>query len=167
MADVSSNDRILPCLLDRLSDNNPSSTVEGRGDREVSMTQYRNGVMRDLSWLRNSGAHLEHEPIGGEEEVKDSVLNFGVRDLSGLITGSLDAADMKRHIAERLKVFEPRLVKDKLKVEIVDTRMLKAEDKHKLMFEITGELWANPMPEQFMARTEFDVENGHCRLVRV
>ncbi|MGY8696190.1 MAG: type VI secretion system baseplate subunit TssE, partial [Verrucomicrobiia bacterium] len=61
----------------------------------------------------------------------------------------------------------PRLVKDKLKVEIVDTRMLKAEDKHKLMFEITGELWANPMPEQFMARTEFDVENGHCRLVRV
>jgi predicted component of type VI protein secretion system len=49
----------------------------------------------------------------------------------------------------------------------VDTRMLKAEDKHKLMFEITGELWANPMPEQFMARTEFDVENGHCRLVRV
>lgn len=167
MADLSSVDRLLPCLLDRLCDDNPKSKVEGRGDREVSLQRYRQSVMRDLSWLFNSSAHLDHETIGGTEYVKDSVLNFGVRDLSGLVSGSLDLVELKRHIAERLKVFEPRLIKEKLRVEIVKSSRMKAGEKHKLMFEISGELWANPLPEQFMARTEFDVENGHCRLVRV
>ena len=165
--DHQASNRLQPCLIQRLTDDNPSQRVESRSDRVVSLSKYKDGVLRDLRWLFNSSAHIEGDPIHDDPEAKTSVVNFGVRDLSGLVTDSIDLEGYRRHIIEAILAFEPRLNKRKLTVDFIDYK--NAENSYKaratLRFEINGELYAKPMPERFFARTEVDLETGECHLV--
>jgi type VI secretion system protein ImpF len=54
MADAFSSDHLLPCLLDRLTDDEPTSRVEGRAQRTISVSRFKDGVLRDLRWLFNT-----------------------------------------------------------------------------------------------------------------
>jgi type VI secretion system protein ImpF len=46
-------DRLQPCLLDRLTDDQPEKHEESRTQRIVSLQRYKAGVLRDLEWLFN------------------------------------------------------------------------------------------------------------------
>ena len=61
MSDLTPIEKLQPCLLDRLTDDEPTKPVESRRERVVSMQRYRNGVLRDLGWLFNSNAFLYDE----------------------------------------------------------------------------------------------------------
>ena len=37
-------------------------------------------------------------------------------------------------------------------------------DRHMISFEIHGDLWANPVPEQLFIKTKIDLETGQCSL---
>jgi type VI secretion system protein ImpF len=37
-------------------------------------------------------------------------------------------------------------------------------DHNVIDFEIRGELWANPVPEQLFVKTNIDIETGLCTL---
>src|SRR6516164_3749596 len=87
MADLTPIERLQPCLLDRLTDDEPNGRIESGRERIVSLQRYRSGVLRDLAWLFNSSAMLYPE---GAESFKlkypkayDSVINFGIRQLCG------------------------------------------------------------------------------------
>ena len=54
MADRTIVERLQPALLDRLTDNNPDSTVEARGERVIDIDRLRDIIRRDLSWLLNT-----------------------------------------------------------------------------------------------------------------
>ena len=56
-------EKIQPCLLDRLTDENPEAHKESRSERIVSMRRYRDGVLRDLAWLLNAKAHTTAEGL--------------------------------------------------------------------------------------------------------
>ena len=51
MADLLPSERLQPCLLDRLTDQDPDQRKEGREQRVVSMRKYREAVLRDLGWV--------------------------------------------------------------------------------------------------------------------
>ena len=56
MADLTPLERLQPCLLDRLTDDEPKNSEESRTQRVVSLSRYKKGVLRDMEWLLNSSA---------------------------------------------------------------------------------------------------------------
>ena len=150
-------EKIQPCLLDRLTDENPESQKESRSERIVSLRRYREGVLRDLVWLLNGKSHTAGEELDEFPEASRSVLNFGTRDLCGLISANLDLGELERDIAEAIRSFEPRI--NPRTIEVKASPGTK-RDAHGLSVEIRGELWAYPVPEQLYLRSEIDLDTG-------
>ena len=150
-------EKIQPCLLDRLTDENPESQKESRSERIISVRRYREGVLRDLIWLLNAKAHTAKEGLNEFPEVARSVVNFGTRDLCGLISASMDLRDLEHDIAETIRRFEPRINPRTLEVKAVAGTK---RDSNGLSIEIRGELWAYPIPEQLYLRSEIDLDTG-------
>jgi type VI secretion system protein ImpF len=61
MPELAVVEKLQPCLLDRLTDDEPKNTQESRTQRVISLQRYRQGVLRDLQWLISASAHLPHE----------------------------------------------------------------------------------------------------------
>ena len=158
MAELTPAERLQPCLLDRLTDDEPNKDEEGRNQRVISTKRYKEGVQRDLMWLLNASAHLPVEGSGDREfrlsdypEAHRSVLNYGTRQLAGLVAPDMES--MERELVRALQVFEPRIIRRSLKVEAKLVR-------HQLTIELHGQLWANPMPEELFICTRIDIETG-------
>ena len=162
MAELISSERLQPCLLDRLTDFAPDKKEEGRNERVVSIARYREGVVRDLQWLLNASAHLADEGLDEFPEVERSVLNFGTRNLCGAISTSVDMFDYEKQLEDAIEFFEPRINRKSLNVTVVEDPW-KAE-KNLISFEIRGDLWAYPMPEQLFIETKVDLETGKLAL---
>jgi type VI secretion system protein ImpF len=150
-------EKIQPCLLDRLTDENPEAQKESRSERIVSMRRYRDGVLRDLAWLLNAKAHIAAEGLNEFSEAERSVLNFGTRDLCGLISTTMDLGDLEHDIAEAIRRFEPRINPRTIEVKAA---VGSKRDSMGLSIEIRGELWAYPIPEELHLRTQIDLDTG-------
>ena len=161
MADPS-DERILPCLFDRLVDENPESKNDTRGERALSLKRYRESVLRDLAWLMNAKAHLETDELHLYGEANDSVLNFGIPDFCGRLSTSLDLSRIEVQIADAIKRFDPRLIPSTLSVKAIEDAPTAGPSM--IAFEIRGELWASPVPEQLYIKTQIDLETGQCVL---
>ena len=161
MPDIMAYERMLPCLLDRLTDEEPGTQKESRDRRVVTSRRYIEGVRRDLSWLLNSQAHPRRDIINEYPEAAQSVLNFGIPDLCGSTSSGVDGNEFERQLRHALQVFEPRVVRSSLFVEVMtdDEEM----STNAMTFEISGELWAQPAPEAFFVKTEVDLETGDWR----
>ena len=155
MAELFPKERLQPSLLDRLSDDEPYKKVESREQRVLSFQKLKRSVVRDIEWLLNAGcleSTLDLEPF---PEVRQSVLNFGVPDLTGSTISSVDATSLERMLRQRILDFEPRILRRSLKVRVTD------KDEHNtIIIEIEGELWSQPMPERLYLKTILDLELG-------
>ena len=162
MAELTPAERLQPCLLDRLTDDEPGSVKEGREQRIVSLRRYREAVLRDLDWLLNTSAHPASDGLDEFTEVVGSVLNFGIPDFTGLTASGLKPEEFERRLAEAVRRFEPRILPQTVSIRVVSTygRM----DHNAISFEIQGELWAQPMPDPLYVRTEVDLETGQCEV---
>ena len=160
MPDLIVAEKLQPCLLDRLTDDDPKNSLESRTQRVISLQRYKLGVLRDLQWLFGASAHLSHE---GDQSfsIEDfslahrSIINFGTRHLFGVMTPNLH--EIERGLKEALYAFEPRLEPSTLKVRI-------AMQGASMMIEVDGDLWANPMSEHLHLKTKLDIETGACSI---
>lgn len=161
MAEIAPMERLQPCLLDRLTDEEPELTREGRDQHVVSLRKYRKAVLRDVEMLFNSRAYPLHEMIYEFGEAARSVLNYGILDLSGASISGSNASELETQLKQALKNFEPRISHKALSVHVVSSS--DASDVRTLFFEISGELWAHPLPDHLFIKTEVDLETGHCK----
>lgn len=156
-------EQLLPCLLDRLTDDKPSSQVESRSQRATTLRRYRDGVLRDLSWLLNTCSHPSNEELDGYEEVIRSVLNFGIYNFGGIYGSNRTSAEIESQLRRAILCFEPRILAHTLKVDLVaDPDQPEEHDHCILTLEIQGELWLEPIPEHLYIKTEIDLETGAC-----
>jgi type VI secretion system protein ImpF len=162
MADLTPTERLQPCLLDRLTDENPEAVKESRDQRIVSLRRYRTAVLRDLDWLLNTGSHSSAEDLSEFGEVAKSVLNYGVPDLCGVTVSGLDPEEFERQLLEAIRVFEPRILPGTLSIQVQTSGG--QEDHKAVFFEIRGDLWAQPTPDPLYVRTEVDLDTGQCEL---
>lgn len=162
MAELTPSERLQPCLLDRLTDDDPELTKESRDQRIVSLRRYRQAVLRDLDWLLNSGAHPRQDGLEEFSEVPNSVLNYGIPDMTGTTASGVKPEDFERRLVEAIRRFEPRIAADSLRVRVVAGPGLM--DHNAISFELEGELWALPMPDPLYVRTEVDLETGQCEV---
>jgi type VI secretion system protein ImpF len=160
MAEQTPIERLQPCLLDRLADDEPDKKEESRYQRTISHQKYLQGVRRDLEWLFNTEAYLTLEGLE-PFQLKDyprayrSVINYGTRQLSGLVAP--DLGQLQEQLSEAVRMFEPRLSPRSLNIS-ADLQ------GHLVTFEIEGEVWANPLPEHLHLKTTLDLETGQCLL---
>ncbi|MDX1947499.1 MAG: type VI secretion system baseplate subunit TssE [Pirellulaceae bacterium] len=158
MAELTPSERLQPSLLDRLTDDEPLASQEPRSRRVLSIQRLRESVLRDLGWLLNTTNMADDTLADRMPNVAQSVLNYGLPDLAGLTSSSINVGELERLVLQAIWDFEPRILRHTLKVVArtnEDTMNLNA-----LVFEITGELWAQPVPLELFLKTEVDLESG-------
>lgn len=176
MALPANQDRLRASLLDRLSKNflgrlaesdrggSTKSLTAAESERQrrglVTLEEYRELVLLDLTWLFNSGSLESCVNLMGLEEVQRSVLNFGIPELAGSTATSLKLDNLEKRIKQAILNFEPRIDPESLDVRAV--RIEEEMSQGAVCFEIRGKLWAYPVPIDLFLRTEIDLESGQA-----
>jgi type VI secretion system protein ImpF len=165
MPELSHKERLQPSLLDRLTDDAPQERVESREQRVLSPTRLRDSVLRDLGWLFNTTNLAALQDLSGTPEAARSVLNYGLPDLAGHTTSSVDVARLEGLLRQAIWDFEPRLIPASVQVHLT---VNPDEMSHNSMsFVIEARLWAQPMPLRLYLRTEIDLEDGDVRIAEM
>ena len=157
MAELSSQERLQPSLLDRLTDHEPGTKQESRDQRVLSVRQLKECVRRDMSWLLNTGSLDEVIALDDFPQVAASVLNFGMPSLTGASVANTDERSLERRLRNIIARYEPRIMKNSLRISVVSSDDM---SRHALSFEIECDVWAEPVPESMYLKTEVDLETG-------
>ncbi len=160
-------DRLLPCLLDRLTDEAPGCPLETAESGLASQLRLRAAVLRDLGWLMNATRPGAAESLEAWPEARRSVLNYGLPALGGQTSSTLDLQALERAIREAILRFEPRLLADTLEVEADAEALFQQHglDGHnRVSLRISGQIRAQPIPLELLLRTEWDLETGQVSL---
>lgn len=155
-------DQLQPALLDRLTDDEPDKKLEPRMQRVISKRRLREAVLRDLAWLFNTTRLDPNMDAATLPNVRRSVVNFGLPALSGQTASTIEVPDLERAIRQAILDFEPRILPESLRVRALETAGL---DHHNVIgVEISGQLWAQPLPLELLVRTEIDLETGQVEV---
>ena len=156
MSGLKGRERLQPSLLDRLTDHTPSAKRDGPDQQVLTLPQLRQAVLRDLAALLNTTNLESIEDFSDAPGAAKSTLNFGIPGLAGLLDTSTRVNRLEEELANAIRAFEPRIRPESLKV-----RARAADDSSglpALLFEIEGELWAQPVPIQLFLETKIEVE---------
>lgn len=160
MAELAPRERLQPSLLDRLTDDEPEKSIESRERRVLSVRTLRESVLRDLAWLLNTTNLFSVTDDGGLPHLSNCVVNYGMPDISGISISGLNLSDLERGIRQAIWDFEPRLLRASVTVKAVSSEA----EQNKIMFEIEGDMWAQPYPERLYLKTELDLDRAAIRL---
>jgi type VI secretion system protein ImpF len=85
--------------------------------------------------------------------------HYGMRDPLAFFEGG-DLRQIERNLGNHL-FFEPRIIRRTLQVKVLKESELESQrNPHRVFFQISADLWAQPMPEKFYAKTVVDLETG-------
>ena len=79
-------------------------------------------------------------------------------DQCGMNASALSPRDFERQVMEAIRDFEPRIQRNLLAVKVLP----ESTERIAVTFEVTGELWAQPIPDRLYIKTELDLETGEC-----
>jgi type VI secretion system protein ImpF len=100
-----------------------------------------------------------HQNLDDYPLVAHSVINYGIPDLAGSNLSGADVLAIERQVRQAIWDFEPRILKDTVKVKA--TASADQMNHNAMTFEIEGDLWAQPLPLRLYLRTELDLESGN------
>ncbi len=153
---LASRERLQPSLLDRLTDAAPEHTRDSADQQVLSMAALRQAVLRDLAWLLNTTNLATTEDLAKTPQVAASTLNYGIPGFAGLFALDGRSQALEAAIATAIKTFEPRISPDSLRVRARAAG--ETDGPTALVFEIEGELWAQPVPQQLFLETAIELE---------
>ncbi len=168
MASLTSQERLQPSLLDRLTDHEPASSREAIEARVLSKQQLREAVLRDLSWLFNT-TRAEPDPDRGDPDdiahwkdaphARSSVINFGIPSLAGVTVSRLQFPAIEFAVRQAIIEYEPRIDPKTLRVEVAKTGGFNIQH-NSLRLIIRGQMWNQPVPLELLLAADVDVETG-------
>ena len=158
MAELLPSERLQPSLLDRLCDDDPANSKESREQRVLSVKRLRQSVLRDIAWLLNAVSLESAQSLENYPEAAQSVINFGIPDLSGHTVSNTDTGEIEKRIRKALLDFEPRILPNTLRVKVVSSD---AYNHNAMNFDIEGDLWMQPLPLRLYLKTQLDLETGN------
>lgn len=162
MGQWSLKERLQPSLLDRLTDRNTEKTKESITQQSMSQKEFKDAVIRDLAWLLNSVSLDVCVDLEAYPEVRRSVLNYGLPDISGHTSSTIDVKAVESSVKKAIQEFEPRIIRNSLRVKVHSDP---ADMTHNsLVFEIEGTVFGQPSPFQIMLRSDLNLECGEYSL---
>ncbi len=162
MGQWSLKERLQPSLLDRLTDLQPEKKKESSSRQSMSQIEFKNAVIRDLGWLLNCTALNVTGELDDYPETIRSVINYGLPDLSGQTSSSVDIQQLERSVKRSISEFEPRIIRNSLVVKIRSNRDDMSHNS--LVFEIEGAVFGQPSPFQVVLKSELDLECGEFKV---
>lgn len=168
MVGLTSQERLQPSLLDRLTDHQPGAAQEALADRVLNKKQLREAVLRDLAWLFNTTMQeppintpdLERQRMWAEAPAaRDSVMNFGIPSLSGITVSYLEFPRLEHAIRQAIVRFEPRIDPKTLSVKISNDMSTGVKPTN-LRLVIKGQMWNQPVPLELLLSADVDVDTG-------
>lgn len=146
-------------LLDRLSirstDEIAAATVS-RGDLQA--TSPRESILRNLQWLLNTTRLESSRDLSNWPHIQQSVLNFGIPELSGQYLSSVDCTRLERQLQEIISRFEPRLVRESVKVQATVAGV--QQPGRAVTLVISGECVASLGCDLVQLTAQVDLESG-------
>lgn len=158
------HEKLQPSLLDRLVDENPEQLNESRNKRIMNVSKLRDCVIRDIGHLLNTHYMEGNTELEDYDEVRSSVLNYGISGLTGFSMHNIDVHSAERSIRQAIINYEPRILKNTLKVSM--SRDTEKSSNHAIVFKIEGQIWAIPIPLMLILKTEIDLETGSVNVIQ-
>lgn len=163
MSGIQGHERLQPSLLDRLTDLAPTRLKDAPDSQSVTAAQLRQAVLRDLAALLNTSNLSTIEDLSKTPLAAKSTLNYGIPGFSGLLDAADRLGSLERGLANAIQAFEPRIRPESLRVRgRRDDGATPA-----LVFEIKGELWAQPVPVQLFLETTIEIETRSAVVAEV
>lgn len=155
MPPIRSDQLLTPSVLDRLLDNEPDTNVEAPKPRAQAWREQVAAVRRDLEALLNTRRYCLALPAG-LDELKQSVVTYGLPDTSSVGMATADAREaFRRTVEQTVRLFEPRF--RNVRVKLVDDQ---ERLDRTLRFRIEALLRAEPAPEQVAFDSQLDPGSG-------
>jgi type VI secretion system protein ImpF len=159
MPRVDSQKPLLPSVLDRLLDNEPDVSSEPQWRRSQDLRDFEQSVLRDVEAMLNTRQSRAALP-DDFKEVSQSVLTYGLPDMTTAGVGSQEDCENLRHAVElALNRFEPRI-----RQVVVRVREPESPNERTLRLVIEGMLWVQPDPIPIAFDTEVQPESGQCKV---
>ena len=109
-----------------------------------------------LSDAERGGVEDPAELLAGFPEVRRSVVNYGVPSFAGRTASDFDREALSRELRAVLEVFEPRLKRDTIRVQV------RFGDRAGMRVEIDAVLMLSPVPERMRLSTTVDLDDGRA-----
>jgi type VI secretion system protein ImpF len=156
MAKPYSEQPLLPSVLDRLLDDEPSSKSDTLKSRTQVLREMKQSVRRDLENLLNTRWKATGWPRH-LTEMERSLLNYGIPDISGTELGIAERRKrFERTIEQVIRDFEQRL--RRVSVRLLD----EAESFDRVVkFEINALLRVEPAPEPVTYTSDLEPATGN------
>ncbi len=155
MARVRPDQPLLPSVLDRLIDDDPTARIETPRARTQMLRELKLAVRRDLEHLLNTRRRAVTIPPG-YTELKSSLLTYGLADFSGAGPGGGKERDaFCRSIEAVIRQHEPRFL-------TVTVELASGADPtdRTLRFRIDAVLRADPVPEPVVFDSTMEPSTG-------
>jgi type VI secretion system protein ImpF len=142
---------LLPSILDRLLDDDPSVRQDSRQSRRFNLAAARDAVRRDLENLLNARQRCRGWPKGWVD-LDSSIINYGLPDFATIAVATEGDRDQFREAIERtIRTFEPRF--KHVSVHLLDN----AESLDRtLRFRVDALMYADPAPEPIVLDSVLD-----------
>ena len=88
--------------------------------------------------------------------MRRSVVNYGVPSFAGRTASDFDREALSRELRAVLEVFEPRLKRDTIRVQV------RFGDRAGMRVEIDAVLMLSPVPERMRLSTTVDLDDGRA-----
>ena len=161
MTRIRADQPLVPSVLDRLLDDDPTATQEVPKSRTQVLRELKQSVRRDLENLLNTRRRWSGWP-DHLEELSESLVNYGVPDITGLdLASDEQREDFLRTLEAVIRYFEPRFAKVSIEIQ-KDSEML----DRTLRMRIDGLLHATPAPEPVVFDSSVEPATGNVEVRR-
>ena len=148
-------------VFDALSD---ARDLQERVTRTIFTERHlRESVLRDLTSLLATTALESVQNLDEHPQTRRSVINFGVRGLTGGLATGLSKGGLQIAIRDAILAFEPRILPATLEVTVTETDN---DERNRLAIEIVGDVWGHEYPQTLYIRSLLDVETGDVQLAQ-
>lgn len=158
MSELNRTERLQPSLLDRLTDLAPDQRKESYDQQALTGAQLRKAVLRDLGWLLNATNLDCADMLPDQSAIACSTLNYGIPGVAGSAAMEGRSIGLERQVAQAIRTYEPRIRPDSLQIRSRPAQ--RTEGLPVLVLEISGELWAQPVPQQIFLETAIELDTG-------
>jgi type VI secretion system protein ImpF len=150
---------LVPSLLDRLIDEDPSASRDPPKSRGQALRELKQSLRRDLENLLNTRWRCTAWPEN-MDELELSLVNYGIPDVTGANLGCAEHREKFRQVLEHvIRHFEPRF--KSLGVEMLDN----AESIDRtLRFRIDALMHAEPAPEPVVFDSAMQPATGNVEI---
>lgn len=153
----------LPCLLERLLDDEPKNTKEPWDKYHYDQRMMKALILLNVSDILNNANSEPMLDINRHKEVTSSVINFGVSSKVGSYSNTHNWTRLEQLIRDALIRFEPRLIADSIIVSLNGERRSPVKQGI-ISFNIHALVKWSPQPFDLCMGARYEVETGSINL---